>query len=145
LKGTATTTCTELDKSHKDASPLSKATLCTKSGTFTALFAVRKLKVGSHEYEHFKSTLGGVKNSKVIVKCTVAKYTACRNGECAVSKTVRCADVCKHSGIHGSIRRGNTEGKDCNPALCGGVWKTTAKGAQVPYGTLACMNIAAMA
>ena len=128
--------CTGLD-TNRPASPVSKATLCIKQGLVNIMLEVKKLPKASPEYKHFAPALGG-KWDMVVSRCQVIKYTACREGDCAVNKNVKCLEVCKYVGP------GPAKHKDCSKALCNGLWRTTSSGVKVPFGALACQNAAMM-
>ena len=71
------------------------------------------------EKEHF----GNLHRAKV--KCQIVKYVACRDGNCAVKKTVTCMSVCKYAGF--SVARG-LHYDHCKESLCEGYWRVNNEG-----------------
>lgn len=115
-------------------------TLCTKWGILSDWFDLRLLDAESDAYKHFKPVLGTL--ARAVARCEVVKYTACRNGDCAVKKSVKCREVCQYH-MDGGWKKAAAmtdkqlwpkNWKNCRTDLC-----------KAPYGAIACNAIAMMA
>jgi len=99
-------------------------------------------------HKHFKEAQGA--HNKAVVRCLVAKHSACREGQCAVKKSVQCHSVCKRKKYDYNKETGirnPSHTKDCGAVgkkLCEGHY-TDADGKKQSFGAVACREIAMMA
>lgn len=122
--------CRALDQNGWQASPSDKNKLCVKFGVITHLFFPQLKKDGPEVFNWFKRGLskrGKFVNSHAIARCTLAKYIACRNGQCAVRKEVKCLEICNWR-LRGGLA---FDKKSCDKKLCAR-----------PYGSIACSEVA---
>ena len=111
-------------------------------------FHPERLPKDSPAHKHFKEAQG--RQNIAVVRCLVAKHSACREGQCAVKKSVKCHSVCKRDALDY-----NPNTATSNPSLtkdCGAVGKklceghyTDADGKKQSFGAMACREIAMMA
>lgn len=82
------------------------------------------------------------KKGYAVVRCKVTKHSACRQGNCAVKKSVKCHSVCP-----GRLWSDGKKQRDCGEEgkkFCQGHY-TDADGKKQSFGALACRQIAIMA
>jgi len=125
--------CAALDENVSIARPSDHKQICTKHVLATELFHAKSLKRGSAEYRHFESAQGV--DGWAVARCQVAKYTSCRDGTCAVKKTIKCHSVCKTV-----LRKGKAWYIAQNNPDCGEKGKRLCK----TYGAMACSQAAMM-
>lgn len=125
--------CRALDHNGWQASPTATNKLCVKYGVVDHLFFPQR-KDGSKVYNWFASGLskrGKYVEKHAIARCELVKYIACRNGQCAVRKDVKCLEICNwilgRDVGHGKL----FDRRSCDKKLC-------AK----PYGGIACREVA---
>lgn len=70
------------------------------------------------ERQHFRDLHMGA------AKCDLVKYTSCRNGVCAVKKTVTCKSMCRYAGW----RQGRHRYHRCEASFCKGYWRVKKSG-----------------
>ena len=70
------------------------------------------------EREHFGKAHLGAAN------CDLVKYTSCRDGACAVKKTVKCKSWCRWAGW----KKGRHTYKNCEARFCKGYWRVKSSG-----------------
>lgn len=116
------TRCTALDICAGTVAPDVKNIICVKWGLARDVWKFWSLN-DREAKRHFRPMLGDW--SRVEARCRWSKQTACRNGECAVKKEVKCIEVCKFS--QHSLRT------KCSRKLCKG-----------RFGALACRFTAMM-
>jgi len=118
--------CAALDKNAAGALPTADSVLCTKFAEMEISFPVYRLKKAGHrwsqqqkaEKEHFGDL------HQAGARCAVVKYTACRNGSCAVKKTIKCKSVCKYAGF----KKGLHVYDRCDARYCKGHWRVNKSG-----------------
>ena len=115
-----------------------------------AYFRPNKLGEGHPVYEHFKKAMGKLDHS--VVRCLVRKHTACRQGNCAVKKSVQCHSVCPRKRGKDFDDKLNVYvpglTKDCHgeggEKFCEGHY-TDEHGEKQSFGAIACGQVAIMA
>ena len=155
-------TCTVIDK-DVIASPAEENQICVKYGLAAEVTWLVALPPPLRKHFESASNSSAYKGTTV-VRCTLAKYTACRNSSCSVKKQVRCHSVCPNKpdwknnpecGEEGKKGKKKGPGKwyrprctpDCGEEgkkFCEGTY-TDKAGKKQSYGALACTQIAMMA
>ena len=110
-----------------------------------APFFISKLRKKDPEaYRYFKKAIGY--KGGAVVRCKVAKHSACRGGSCAAKKTVTCHSVCPIRWLPRLLWTFPGKTPDCHGGrrFCDGTFKTK-DGKTQSYGAFACQQIAMMA